>query len=66
MCSACKLGTVWGWLLKAETYVGAIDSVYENMVHMLVLTLWFVIKMHGEYNVKPDVYVWTKINQNYN
>jgi hypothetical protein len=47
-----KLGTPWWWPLEAETYVGAIDSVYENAVHMLVLILWFVITMHGEYNVK--------------
>jgi hypothetical protein len=33
-------------------HVGAVDSVYENTVHMLVLILWFVIMMHGEYNVK--------------
>jgi hypothetical protein len=32
--------------------LGAIDSVYENTVHMLVLILSFVIVMHGEYNVK--------------
>jgi hypothetical protein len=34
-------------LQEAETYVGAIDSLYENTVHILVLILWFVIMMHG-------------------
>jgi hypothetical protein len=40
MCTTCKLGAPWWWLLEAETYVGAIDSVYENTVHMLVSILW--------------------------
>jgi hypothetical protein len=39
MFSACKFGTPWWWLVKAETYVGAIDSVYENTVHMLGFNL---------------------------
>jgi hypothetical protein len=45
MRSACKLGTPWWWLVEAETYVGAIDSVYENTVRMLVLILWLGISI---------------------
>jgi hypothetical protein len=50
-----KFGTPWWWLIKTETYVGAVDSVYENTVHTLVLILWIVIMMHGEYNVKNEM-----------
>jgi hypothetical protein len=52
-----NLGPPDWWLLEAETYVGAIDCVHENTVHMLVLILWFVIVMYGEYNVKlPHIF----------
>jgi hypothetical protein len=49
-----NLGTAWWWLLEAETYVGAIDSVYENTVHMLVLILWRIL---SSVNIQETRYV---------
>jgi hypothetical protein len=51
MCSTCKLGIPWWWLVKAETYVGAIDAVYEKNSAYVGFILWFVIMIHGEFNV---------------
>jgi hypothetical protein len=60
MCSACELGTAWWRLVEAETYVGAIDSVYENTVRMLVLILWkqryFGNRSFGESNMHSFIF----------
>jgi hypothetical protein len=55
MLSICKPWTPWWWLGKVETCVMALDYTSKNTVHLLVVNLWFVIRMHGEYNVKKCI-----------
>ena len=57
MSSECRTLTPCRWRVEAETYVGAFDLLVTIQCICWFFNFWFVIMMHGQYNVKPVLFV---------